>query len=200
MIQKLSLVILTSIFLSPLNLLAGEQEAKIRVAYFRPEASILRSIYGNGFIQYQLDYSWNFCGKLDYFANIGYMNKHGHSIGEEDPTRLRLTPISTGLKYNFNFCNLCTGLEGYLGAGLTYSLLRIHDDSPFVIRHSGKNNLGWIAKSGLTFTFCNCGVAEIFLDYYYTEFHFSGVTSNNVVRNDLNLSGLLFGGGLGVKF
>lgn len=182
--------------LLPLSLSADYFEVKARAACFFPTATLIKKIYDSEIAQYQIEASYRFCNPLSIWANGAYTTDNGRSIGEHDKTQLRLWPISAGLKYTLD---LPCGFETYLGLGGTYSLLRIHDHSPFVTQHVRRYRFGGIVKTGIVYRFCNWALVEIFSDYYYTKFHFHG-TKNNVERNDLNVSGFLVGGGVGFTF
>lgn len=168
-----------------------------RVACFCPQSKTFRKIYANRLAQYQLEYSCRFSQKWCGWGNIGYSTDSGHSIGEHDRTNFNLWPFSTGLKY---YLGSIQDWEAYLGAGVAYSYVTMTDHSPFVKRHIRKKCFGGVGKFGLSYTFWNCGSINLFVDYYYTNFHFSGTTRHNIVRNNLRMSGFLYGGGLGVQF
>lgn len=180
----------------PIKLAANHWEASARVGYFYPTDKKVREIYSDGWPEYQLELAYTFCGPWSVWTNVGYFTEDGHSIGFGDDTRLQLVPVGAGVKYNFNFaCNW----DAYLGAGATYSFMRIKDDSEFVEEHVSKNAWGGVVKSGIRYHFYQCGFVELFTDYYYTKFNFSG-DDDGIERHDANLSGFLFGAGLGISF
>lgn len=185
-----------------LILLFGEKlhadgiELKDRTGIFFPTTRLIRKIYHNTIPLYQLELSYRRCSPWSFWANVGYLTDHGHSLGERDPTRLYFFPAGMGI--NYHRCIWCN-LEAYLGAGISYSTVCFKDDSPYVQQHTKKCAFGVMAKSGIVYQYSRCGSLELFLDYLYSEFHFTG-SQNNVERHSLNLSGLLLGIGLGYTF
>lgn len=168
---------------------------ELRVADFYPLNGTMRRIYDCGIPFYQVEASYSQSGPVSAWLNAGYLGKRGRSIGEEDRTYLRLVPIGFGLKYSF-YLPYCW--QGYVGAGPAYSFLTIHDHSDFN-HHIRREALGAMAKLGFTYEFWKCAFLDIFVDYYYTEFKFSG-NRNCIRRNDLDASALIFGAGLGWNF
>lgn len=166
-----------------------------RIADFYPLDGTMRRIYDCGIPFYQGEVTYSYGGPISAWFNAGYLGKSGRSVGEEDRTYLRLVPIGIGLKYSF-YLPYCW--QGYIGAGPAYSFLTIHDHSDFN-RHIRREALGAMAKLGFTYEFWRCAFLDIFVDYYYTEFKFSG-NRNCIRRNDLDASALIFGAGIGWNF
>jgi outer membrane protein W len=109
-----------------------------------------------------------------------------------------MVPLAVGLKY---FMEICPDLDFYVGGGMTYSFLNIHDHSPYVHRHVTKNTIGGTAKAGLVYFFCDCWFIDASVDYIYQRFSFKQSHSEPyVVRHDLDMSGMKVGAGIGVAF
>lgn len=189
-----------------------------RVAYFHPSSKRVKRIYGNGWADYQLEFSKSFknfdCGyrcleniEWRIWTGISGFSKEGKSIGFHDTTRLHLIPISLGLKM---FYPILCNTKVFIGGAACYSLLRIHDHSRFVNKHIHKESWGGLFQSGITYDFCNCVFASVFFDYYFQHFHKfakrSGSSGSNssssgfVERFDLNMNGYKLGVGLGILF
>jgi outer membrane protein len=193
-----------------------------RVAAFLPSSKKVRNIYADAIADYQLEFSKTFCGDWQAFFGVSYASVKGRSLGLCDRTRLRVVPLTLGAKYLF--C-VADNTQLYLGAGVTYSFLKIRDHSDYVHQHISKGHVGGVIQSGLYYTFCNDWFVNVFLDYYFQHFNFSnkhhcdssysddlafdsgcGCSSRhhhsyrNVERHDLNLSGVKTGVGIGYKF
>lgn len=200
-----------------------------RVAYFHPLSKKVRRIYGHGWADYQLEFSkslnrlcgfgkWCCCDgfediDLRIWTGVSGFSKKGRSIGFHDATTLQLIPINLGLKI---FCPIFCNTEAFVGAAACYSLLRIHDHSPYVHQHIRKESWGALLQSGITYHFCKWIYASLFFDYYFQRFHFhenwfssfsesseysiSNSSSRYVERFDLEMHGYKIGLGLGISF
>jgi hypothetical protein len=95
-------------------------------AYF-PFENKVRRIYSSTLTFYEgevdLPLWWGFSG---YFS-AGYLENTGHSLGLHNKTKLQMVPLTVGFKY---FWEVIPCLDVYLGAGVVYSILNIHDYSP----------------------------------------------------------------------
>ncbi|MES2273979.1 MAG: hypothetical protein V4487_07285 [Chlamydiota bacterium] len=181
-------------FFFPLSLCAYHGATELRVGYFYPQSSVFRDIYSGG-IEGEVETSVRFYKDFNFFANAGVFIKNGHSLGLGDSTRIKIFPLSLGIKYIFH---LSCAWEFYLGAAPTYTWARFHDRSPYVDQHVHKSAFGVVGKMGFIYTFFKSGFADLFFDYYYTEIsgaHFSGVTPTS-----RNIGGFRTGLGLGVKY
>lgn len=169
-----------------------------KVAYFRPESSRVRRIYSDGWADYQVEYSKRVCRNWLLWTGVSGFCKHGHSIGLHDDTRIRLIPISLGVKYLYN---IAPCVDVYAGGAVCYSFLRIKDDSPYVHRNVSSQTFGGLAQLGLYYYCTQSFHLNVFADYLFQRFTFPSTSSNPFVeRNDLNMSGWKIGGGFGVNF
>ncbi len=170
-------------------------DLEARVGAFRPTSKLFRRIYTHWAPEYELEASKQVWNNIHAWGNVGWYSKHGRSLGLEDHTRIRLIPISFGLKYRY--C-LTERASVYLGLGACYTLLRTKDYSPFVIHHTHRGAWGGVLKTGLRYA-VSCRVfLDFFADYYYQKFHFHD--TSEVERHDLNAGGIRLGGGLGLYF
>ncbi len=182
------------ILLFPFSLSAYQGTTQLRAGYFYPASGVIRDIYHGG-IEGEIETSVKVYQNLSLFANAGIFIKNGHSVGLDNSTRIKLFPLSLGLKYNFRISNIW---EYYLGAAPTYTWARFHDHSPYVDQHVHKSAFGVVGKTGFIYTFCKIGFVDFFFDYYYTKIsgaHHSGVTSTS-----RNIGGFRTGLGLGIKY
>lgn len=177
-------------------------DVEARVAYFLPEDSRMRRIYGkNGFAEYELEASAPLscccdCScEWDMFANLSFYEKKGHSTCLNDKTRVTDWALNFGVKRYFDICEC---IRPYLGLGAGPSYVKFHDESPYVKSHVHKWGVAILAKSGLKYDLtCNIFL-DLFLDYTYQWYNFhrsSGVSVRNV-----NPGGLKIGLGLGYQF
>lgn len=181
-------------FFFPLSLFAYHGATQLRAGYFHPASSTVRDIYHSG-IEGEIETSATLYRSLDLFANVGVFIKSGHSVGLDDSTRIKIFPLSLGLKYNF--C-LSRNWEFYLGAAPTYTWVRFHDHSPFVDQHVHKSAFGVVGKTGFIYSFFKVAFIDFFFDYYYTRI--SGAHSSGTTSTSNNIGGFRTGLGLGVKY
>lgn len=170
---------------------------EFRVAAFIPMDKRARDIYSNVWADYQIQLGKRFWNNWQIFGEFSGFQKQGHSsLG--DKTKMRIFPISLGVKY---FFNLCSNLDAYVGGGVVYSWLRIHDESPYVHQHVNHSQFGGVIKTGLIYTFCNCWFVDVFADYYIQRFSYRGVSCDPyVTRQTAHLDAFKVGGGIGYNF
>jgi hypothetical protein len=181
-------------FLLPFSLHAYHGGTQLRAGYFYPESSTIREIYGGG-IEGEIETSVLVYRRLSLFANAGVFIKDGHSLGLHDSTRIKIFPLSLGLKYNFYLSNIW---EFYLGGAPTYTWVRFHDHSSYVKEHVHKGAFGAVLKTGFIYTFWKRVFLDFFFDYYFTRI--SGTHSSGITSSSRDISGFRTGLGLGVKY
>ena len=173
---------------------------EFKASYYRFNSSVLRDIYGSGGALIQGEINYKIWCNYYLFADVGYLKKSGKSLGCHEDTCIRIVPISGGMKYRFCF-NEC--LDFYLGAGLRYFNVNIHNDSDFVRRHVCANGVGGVFSGGLYYKFCNCLVFNPFIEYSCKCYGFNESNKDcacNIRRHDLDVSGFSFGAGIGYCF
>lgn len=198
-------------------------KVEARIAYYHPSDKKVRRIYGNGWPDYQIEFSKDFPGfniseyscdegcawNWRLWAGVSGFTKGGNSIGFEDPTRIRLIPVNLGVKLLYSVdCNT----EVYAGGAVCYSFLNITDHSDFVRKHTRKEEFGGLLQSGIAYTFFNCLRVNIFVDYLFQRFQFhdkrsrpffsSGIfhDARFIEGKNLNLNGFKIGTGFGITF
>ncbi len=184
-----------SAFTIPSQANAEGWDAQVRVAGFVPSSSLARRVYSDVWPQFQLEFSYEIWCPISLWTNVGWTPKCGKSTYRHNNTRLTLVPIGLGLDYSFFFAQC---FEAYIGGGATYSYLHIKDVDHFIKSDRSEWAFGGIVKSGLRYHFHECFFAELFVDYTWVEFKFE--KRHKVDAHNVNLNGLLFGGGLGVSF
>ena len=174
-----------------------------KLAYFLPNSSTLREIYGSSWLNSQVEIThpltcWPI--PLSAFWSINYLSNCGESIDDQDGTKIRILPISGGLKFRHNLRDdEKLRIDFYAGAGARYYFIHVKNSSDFVKRTVNKDGLGWVAQGGLLF-FLNCRVCiDLFADYSSKTFDFSS-TAPLVTGHKVNVGGFSAGGGIGFQF
>lgn len=187
-VTKVALCIALLMLRSSLNAKV-ECEFKVRGSALIPTSDLFRDIYGTAAGNFDAEFAVKVYSYLQVWANVDYMQAHGHSLCFCDPTSIWIVNGSFGLKAPYDFNDWLTG---YLGIGPTFGGIRIRDESQF----SGcstctKSSIGFVAKSGLDFFFCKRWFVDVFLDYVYQQAEFQKHVNANAVR---------VGAGLGITF
>ena len=164
--------------------------SEVKVSYFYSTNADFKNIYSSGGGLYRLETSLEAYKNLYPFLSVGYFETSGHSQGQQSPTKLKMVPISPGLKYFFLEKKK---LRPYLGAGILTSYLHIYNDSPYVIKVQSKWGVGGLFQGGFIAYITRSFIIDGFIDYSYMNIHFKNTRSANV-------SGLSIGGGLGYAF
>jgi len=173
-----------------------------KLAYFRPNDSTIRDIYGSAWLNSQAEITtrvWGDCHNLSLYGSVNYLCNTGKSIDEACKTKIKILPVTAGLKYRA--CVKQTGrrLDLYAAGGPRYFFLWIDNKDPFVTRKVDKNGLGWVVEGGALFFLTQCLCVDLFLDYSSKTFLLSG--SNPLVQgHKVNVGGFSAGAGLGFQF
>lgn len=168
-------------------------------AAFFPLNSTVKRIYGSALPQFTVggNWQWNECWGL--WLDGSYIFGNGHSMGcGRSSTHLNLVPLSIGINY---FCPVCDSIRLYLGLGGCYSFLRTTDHSPYVHKKTSANNGGAMIKTGVVYDYCKGFLLHGFFNYMYQKMNFPKTKSDPFVyRNDVDLSALQLGIGIGIDF
>lgn len=175
--------------LAPCILLGDCFTAEVRAGYFYPASKLMRKIYQNGGPEFEVEASAQVFNDFSLWVNYNSFRRNGHSIGLRERTNLRLYPISFGLKFTQP---LTECLAAYIGAGASYSTLKIDDKSDFIDRPLHRYSWGGVGKAGLLFFLTENIYLDVYADYYYTKVSFAG--------KSLNIGGLRSGIGAGVSY
>jgi hypothetical protein len=168
-------------------------------AYFLPTDSVFKKIYHGGAL-YGPEITVQLCCDANVygFVSVDFLQKNGKSIGFNSPTKVRLIPLGVGLKY---FVPFCFG-DFYVGLGFQPTYLHTKDDSPLVIPKHSKWGFGGIAKIGSYFDLPHNFFIDLFIDYSFVKvpFHNTHAPTGPVVPRTANVSGAIFGAGVGYRF
>lgn len=178
-------------------------DVEVRAAYFSPQDSRMRKIYGSGFAEWELEAAlplgcyWDCACGFDGFVNVAYYQKSGTST-------CRLVKDSTTVKnWAFNFGVLrefdtCTCFRPYLGLGFGGVHVDFHDRSDYVKKHNDQWGVATLVKTGVKVdVMCNVFV-DVFVDYTYHWFKFDKKHCRE--NRNVNTGGVLVGAGIGYRF
>lgn len=179
---------------------AEDMDFQLRAAAFHPQTKRFREVYSRWGTDYEFEFNKRFCGpcgQISGWFNVNHYTKKGHSLGVSFPTRITIIPFSIGGKYFFCL-NSCW--QAYVGAGLTYTCLKVHDHAPFAKHRFKKQEWGCVAKLGMQYNLdcLLCGLfVDLFADYYYLPFHFHHRSEAHI--HNVNVGGLHLGLGIGYR-
>lgn len=173
-----------------------------KVSYFYPTSTLLRHIYQQGGVDYQIEASYKLVPSWDIFAGVDFFSKSGQSVGEKESTKIRITPIFVGVYYHLPpFCLGQFSSNVYGGLAGTVHLLRIDNEpkSTLIRTHLERTGVGARFIVGWRTLFSDCLSATIFGDYTLQKM--SAYTAEAPIEGShLELSGFRFGVGAGVNF
>ncbi len=168
-------------------------------AYFLPTNDIFKSMFHRGGALYGPELTVQLCPEscLYGFASVDYLKAHGRSIGECDPTNVQLIPLAFGLKYFIPQWYDC--VDFYLGLGFQAIDVRTKNCIAGSVTRFTNWGFGGIAKAG-SYWYLPCNfVIDIFVDYSFVKVDRCG-SSPCLDFPKANISGAIFGVGLGYKF
>ncbi len=185
------------------SIIARDVILEFKGAYFHPTNDCFKDIYGNSAGIFGPELTVQLCNQSNWygFASVDYLTKSGRSIGLCDKTKVSLSPIAIGLKYfAFSSCNEVADI--YLGAGVQPVRVHTKDCSSYVQQNQTRWGAGGIFKVG-SYIYAPCNfVLDVFLDYSYARAKGKVTCSptQNVIPLKANVSGIIFGVGLGYCF
>lgn len=222
-----NVIFLFTLFLLPLSLLATDcipdcdtetdWTLEVRGAYYYLPNKSIEKVYTSNWLDYQVEVAKRIHPFVEVWGGMCWANKHGHtrrkygpySYAFEDKTKMSVLPVSLGLKAVYP---LFPYVDVYMGAGVSYSFLRIKNFckehySDWGLSHSPfkkaiyKNQFGGVFKLGFQVAMSTTTFLDFFVDYYLQRFHLSHkVDSRDIFRRNVDCSGFKFGAGFGVYF
>jgi outer membrane protein W len=181
---------------------------EFRVSYFRPSSSLLRSVYGNAGIDYQLTGTVSLdslCCKnsqeslkgVNLWWAVDYIAKNGQSLGDEPAkTRFWMIPVTAGLKY----IHPAKNFRPYVGLGLRYFFVHTSNNYDFVRKNINANGLGGVVEGGMLLTFCEKFLLDVFVAYSHGKVRAPSNSQSNVETSNLQVGGFNFGLGVSYAF
>lgn len=111
-----------------------------RGAYFSPSDAAFREIYGHG-VSWGGEISFAVSERASIWAGADYFSKVGRLGFTEEETKIRIAPLTAGIKYH-----LALGrLRPYLGAGIGYFQYKEANS----IRTTQDRAFGFVGRAGL---------------------------------------------------
>lgn len=172
-------------------------------AYFLPTNDTFTDIYGHGSALFGPEVTFQLCDNEHWygFASFDYFQKKGKSLGLCEPTRIRLLPLAAGLKYLHAFREK---VHFYVGLGFEPVFASFTNCSDSVEVQQKEWGVGAIAKVGAYYDLPHDFVLDFFVDYSYAKVGSDSICgcdeTGGVVSTKANVSGVIFGLGLGYHF
>ena len=167
MFSKIPLTIGLFILSGFSSLQAWEILPEIKAAYFYPTHHRFQDIHSGGGL-YSLEASIQAWDQLYPWVSAGYFYQSGSSIGEKRATKIRMVPLTLGVKYHLPLSRL----SPYVGAGLLVSYVDIHNHSSYVTKKDSKWGAGGLFKLGFLAYVTNSFFIDAFCDYSYLKITF----------------------------
>ena len=166
----------------------NKSNIEVRAAGFYHSSELMREIYGNTGISYQVEASTQFLEKLMGWANFSWFSDNGKSIGFGDETKVQIPNFSIGIKFPYQ---LSPSIIPYVGIGPSLGRISLKNKGECCDESVSKYAIGGIVKAGSYFQMNKRLYINIFADYLYQPVHF---------ETTVDLGGVQFGGGVGIKF
>ncbi|HLF66892.1 MAG TPA: outer membrane beta-barrel protein [Gammaproteobacteria bacterium] len=169
-------------------------------AYFWPTDCTFKKIYHKGGALYGPELTVQLFDDKNWyaFASVDYFQKKGHSIGLCEPTKVRLIPVALGLKYFVPVCD--DRIDLYAGLGLEWVNVRTKNCSQAVVSKQSDWGLGGIAKVGAYYHLPHHFLIDTFINYHYAKVGSNDCWCHGFESRKANVSGAIFGVGLGYNF
>lgn len=172
---------------------------EIEPGYFFFTDSDMRKFFSDGGFTIRAETGYKFYGPLIVWVDAGYFHKNGSAIGGTEKLKITLATLTLGLKgiYYFN-----PYIAAYAGLGPRLFLLMMHNHSPFVRSVDNEIGIGGGFDAGFwifpvpqwpNFFF------DAFADYSLKKMKIEEDEISSF-DNDVNVSGLSVGLGIGVRF
>jgi len=181
---------------------------EFRPSYFYPISKEIREAFHNGGINYQITGQFPlYYGKdawlqgINVWAAVDYFSRDGRTSGLNNKTKLRIIPLTLGLKFFFPPLGTVAPVNFYLGTGMKYFFVHNYTDSDFVKRNIDVNGMGGVVETGFTTTVVEHLVFDVFGSYSFRTFGPPNLSKYPAVEPTvMNISGINIGGGIGYKF
>ena len=144
---------------------------------------IFKTVYGSGNIAYCLDIAFKIGRSLEIFAHSDYLKAEGELAFDPKKTTLTIMPVEAGLRILLGK----NKFKPYFGLGAGYYMLKEEN----FIGTVDDNSIGFFGEGGFRYYF-----GKFFLDLKlkYTQLKYE------VSGTNINLGGLSYFGGIGIRF
>lgn len=187
------------------NLDCFDMAVEGRVSYFKPTSKTIRHAFGNGWADYELQFSKNIGWDWQIWAGVSGFSKDGKT-GHARNT-LQLIPINLGLKYYFPFIEV---FKVHLEGAVCYSFMNVKERTEYADIHRHKSGWGGLIGGGIDYVFWENAYVSFFVEGYLQEFNFhnpayisvpSTAPANTTPEKiSVDVSGLKYGIGIGYQF
>jgi hypothetical protein len=194
---------LVGLFFFVASLIAQDAILEFKGSYFLSTHSVFKDIYGKGGALYGPELTVQLCNDKNWyaFASFDYLQKKGYSLGFCDKTRVRLIPLTFGLKYFVPVAE--ENVDFYAGLGFVSENVRTKNCSEFVTAKTSQWGFGGIAKFGAYYRLPQNFVLDFFIDYNFVKVGSSDCDCQGspiVESVKANVGGAIFGTGIGYRF
>jgi opacity protein-like surface antigen len=179
---------------SRLDLIESPYAVELRVASLDFDDSHLRKIYSGQKTEFSVEASKKVAEGYEGWLGAGWSKKKGQSEGMHDSTTISHLPLSTGIKFMMPYSER---MSTYVGAGITMTQLKIHNESPVESNRVKKWHLGSVLKLGIKYRLNTRVYLSAFTDYSIQKFNTKG-SDTNLTYHEVNTRGLKIGLGLGI--
>ena len=189
--KKIFLNLLLMTFFLPALLIGSTWTTTAKVSCFSPKSSHLRKVYGDAFINYEIELARSIFCNWEIWSALDYYTESGHLPQTHQSSTIHVLPLSLGLSYNWKLCRKLYWKIG-IGGAYTYANFYRYD--------THKNDLtkwggGAVFKTSLNYFWNSSIFVNVFCEYFYQHFNRhryldSASTSNdtlslNASRDDL---------------
>ncbi len=198
-IYKLSSILGLTTLLFTTSLMCRDTIVEFKGAYFRSTDCVFKKIFNKGGALFGPEVTVQLCDDSNFygFASIDFLTKKGKSIGLREKTRILLMPLGFGLKYMES--KWCDWMQLYVGLGFQPVYVRTKDCSAFLPSKQSRWGFGGIVKAGTYIDIACNFVLDLFIDYSFVKTSCKKNCAGTISRK-ANLSGAIFGGGIGYRF
>jgi len=187
-----------SVLFCVFSLAARDVILEFKGAYFLPTNSRFKDCYKGSALYgpeltVQLKENKNWYG----FASLDYYKQKGRFLSRCDSTKLRLLPLAIGVKY---FIPIRDRANFYFGLGFQPVYINQKSRRAFVTSKKTFWGYGGIGKIGAYIDLPRNFLLDLFIDYSFVWTSKNNFYGNTLIPSRTNLSGAIFGAGLGYRF
>jgi len=182
--MKKIILIAFSVWLMAGIALAAGFRVEVKGSYFSSENSIFRDVYGSA-AKFGLEGGLDIAKNVSVFAGLDYLHKSGGLTVTEEETRVWITPLSVGVRYEIPAGNK---LRFHVGAGIQEVFFK-EEASLGTVK---ENALGFIVKGGGVYRLTDAIGIDLFLAWSTCQMTHEGL--------DFKVGGLDLGAGIEIRF
>lgn len=172
----------------------------IRVGYYCFYNKSLREVYDSGLVDFQVTtvlpiFKDSRTNQIAFFGSVGYLHGSGHSVPNNEKTKIKMIPLSAALRYSHD---LMGKGEWYFYAGPRYVFVGQENQSNFVQKHVSPKGLGGFAGIGIIARLHKNIYVDVYFENSYCVVKGSKSGSKTVILPETQVGGVA--GGLGINF